>query len=135
MAWISEVHVLKSCRLLRWIGYNPHSNSSIHAFCDASERVCGAVLHLRSTHECTTTIESHIAPLKMIPLPRLELLATFIGASLLSYSCTATDLNVREAVLRSDSTVALEWIRHDSNKLKTFVCNCVIEIQRFTKAT
>ena len=57
--------------------------------------------------------------------PRLELLAALVGARLLNYFCRATCIDITEATLWSDSTVALGWIRQDPNGWKTFVCNRV----------
>jgi hypothetical protein len=67
-----------------------------------------------------------------VTLPRLELLAALVGARLLHYFCQATCIDITEATLWSDSTVALGWIRQNPNTYKTFVCNRVTEIQSYT---
>lgn len=71
-------------------------------------------------------------PVKKVTLPRLELLAALMGARLLQYFCAETKICSSKAILWSDSTVALGWIRSDPNKWKTFVCNRVTEIVSHT---
>jgi hypothetical protein len=76
--------------------------------------------------------KNRLAAVKKFTLPRLELLAALVGARLLHYFCQATCIDITEATLWSDSTVALGWIRQDPNRWKTFVCNRVTEIQSYT---
>jgi len=75
--------------------------------------------------------KNRLAPVKKVTLPRLELLAALVGARLLHYFCQATCIDIMEAALWSDSTVALGWICQDPNRWKTFVCNQVTEIQSY----
>ena len=65
-------------------------------------------------------------------LPRLEIIAALIGARLLLYFCKETGNDIAEAILWSDSTMALGWICNDPNRWKTFVANRVTEIQTYT---
>ena len=113
------------------------SHSQVHVFCDASERAYGAALYIRSCVVNDNVVhlacsKNQLAPVKKVTLPRLELLATLVGARLLRYFCHATCLDITEATLWTDSTVALSWVREDPNRWKTFVCNRVTEIQSYT---
>jgi len=106
-------------------------------FCDASESAYGAVLYIRSTHKTETLVrivcsKNRLAPLKKINLPSLELIAALIGARLLHYFCKETGNDIAEAILWSNSTVALGWICNDPNRWKAFVANRVTEIQTYT---
>ena len=99
----------------------------VHVFCDASERAYGAALYIRSTKDDKSLVhlacrKNSLAPVKRVTLPRLELLAALVGTWLLHYFCTATGYNINQAILWSDATVALGWIRRDRNRWKTFVC-------------
>ena len=101
-------------------------------FCDASERAYVAALYVRSCMVDRNVVrlacsKNRLAPVK-VTLPRLELLAALVGARLLNYFCRATCIDITEATLCSDSTVALGWIRQDPNRWKSFVCNRVTEI-------
>jgi len=68
-------------------------------------------------------------------LPRLKLFAALIRATLIQYFCRETGLNIRDATLWTDATVALSWIRSNPSIWKTFVCNRVTEIQTYTTPT
>lgn len=135
--WISELLDLENIRIPRWVGISPSTDIEIHVFCDASERAYGAVLYIRYVQDNAINVRlvcsrNRISPIKKITLPRLELLATLIGARLLHYFCRETNLNSNLATLWTDSTVALGWIRGDPNRWKTFVCNRTTEIMQYT---
>lgn len=62
--------------------FNP-TKVELHTFTDASTRAYGAVTFLSSSdHVSFIMAKSRIAPLKIITLPRLELMAAVIGAGL-----------------------------------------------------
>ncbi|XP_055928642.1 uncharacterized protein LOC129959774 [Argiope bruennichi] len=110
---------------------------SIHVFCDASEKAYGAALYicfieLNETNVRLVCSRNRLSPLKKVTLPRLELLAALLGARLLHYFCKETGLENQTSTLWSDSTVVLSWIRNDTNRWKTFVCNRVTEILQYT---
>ncbi|GFU45794.1 integrase catalytic domain-containing protein [Nephila pilipes] len=135
--WINELQCLKDIRIPRWIGFSETSDVTIHVFCDASERAYGACLYARHTVNNFTEVNlicsrSKLAPVKKIILPRLELLAALIGTRLLQYFYRETNMHSHTAVLCSDSTVALSWIKGDPNRWKTFVCNRTTEILQYT---
>jgi hypothetical protein len=88
----------------------------IHVFCDASERAFEAVLYVRSSTREGIIVglacsKNRLAPVKKITLPRRELLAALEGARLLQYFCRQTGSNIRDATLRTDTMVALKWIK------------------------
>jgi len=121
----------------RWLATSGGGNSQTHVFCDAPERAYGAALYVRTTQGDDILVrlacsKNRLAPVKRVTLPRLELLAALVGTRLLSYFCEATGYDITRATLWTDSTVALSWIRSDSNRWKTFVCNRVAEIQSHT---
>lgn len=135
--WISTIPHLSHIFTARWVCTTDYSQSQIHVFCDASERAYGAALYVRSTIGNKTVVhlvcsKSRLAPVKKVTLPRLELLAALIGTRLLNYFCEATSFDIKDAILWSDSTVTLGWIRNDPSRWKTFVCNRVTEIQAYT---
>jgi len=100
----------------------------VHVFCNASERAYGTTLYIRSTKDDKTLIrlacsKNRLAPIKRVTLPRLKLLAALVGTRLLHCFCTAIGYNINQALLWSNATVALGWIRSDPNRYNTFVCN------------
>jgi hypothetical protein len=123
----------------RWLATSSGS-FQVHVSCDASERAYGAALYVHSTEGDKTLIRlacsrNRLAPVKRITLPRLELLVALVGTWLLHYFCTATGYNINQAILWSDTTVALGWIHTTPNRLKAFVCNRLTEIQTYTNPT
>ncbi|GFQ82658.1 uncharacterized protein TNCT_586081 [Trichonephila clavata] len=75
--------------------------------------------------------KARVAPLQKWSLPRLELLATLIGARLLKTLRKVFKIT-NNYILFSDSTVALSWIRVYAKLWKPFVSNRVHEIQDLT---
>jgi hypothetical protein len=132
--WTSKLQHLSSLHIPRWIGVSQSGDeATVHVFCDASERAYGAVLYIRSVSETTCSVrlvcsKNRLAPLKKVTLPRLELLVALLGARLLRYFCHETGFDATRAILWSDSTVTLGWIRSDPNRWKTFVSNRITEI-------
>jgi hypothetical protein len=110
--WVKLLPHLLDVHIPRWAGVRGADDCQIHVFCETSERAYGAVLYIRSTHRKETLVrivcsKNRLAPLKKVTLPRLELIAALIGARLLHYFCKATGHNIAEAILWSDSTVAM----------------------------
>jgi hypothetical protein len=94
-------------------------------------------LYIHSSKDDKTLIrlacsKNRLAPVKRINLPRLELLAALEGTRVLHYFGRATGYDINLAILWSEATVALGWIRSDPNRWKIFVCNRVTEIQTYT---
>jgi hypothetical protein len=139
-AWTTSLPLLAAIDIPRWIGTSNCHDNQIHVFCDASERAYGAVLYVQSSTREGLIVRlacsrNRLVPVKKITLPRLELLAALVGARLLKYSCRGTGLDIRGATLWTDATEALSWIRSNSSRWKTFVCNRVTEIQTYTTPT
>ena len=106
----------------------------------ASQRAYGTVLYVRSsTREGVIVIlacsKNRLAPVKKITVPRLEILTALVGARLLEYFSRETGLDIRDATLWTDATVALNWISSNPSRWKIFVCNRVTEKQTYTTST
>ncbi|GFY54187.1 uncharacterized protein TNIN_368551 [Trichonephila inaurata madagascariensis] len=91
--WCKEVHSLVDLSIPRYYFKADESNEEFNEyqiviFCDASERAYGAIAYIRyktnsNFHVNFVSSKARVAPLKKLSLPRLELLATLIGARLL----------------------------------------------------
>nr|XP_029720506.1 uncharacterized protein LOC109433162 [Aedes albopictus] len=120
--------------------YNSSNSIELHGFCDASDLGYGACAYIRSVdsnNDCSVlllTSKSRIAPLKNAKLTtaRLELCGALVLARLISNITQNLSITFSRITLWSDSTTALAWIRTDPSRLKTFVCNRVIDIQNLT---
>nr|XP_029711525.1 uncharacterized protein LOC115256725 [Aedes albopictus] len=120
--------------------YNSPNSIELHGFCDASDLGYGACAYIRSVdsnNDCSVlllTSKSRIAPLKNAKMTtaRLELCGALVLARLISNITQNLSITFSRITLWSDSTTALAWIRTDPSRLKTFVCNRVIDIQNLT---
>ncbi|KAL0188099.1 hypothetical protein M9458_015198, partial [Cirrhinus mrigala] len=112
-------------------------HSSLHVFCDASEKAYGAVAYLAinldsDIHVSFIMARSRVAPKRQQSMPRLELCAALAGAQLAKVVRDELTLSIRQTILWTDSMTVLEWIQSDSCRYKVFVGTRVSEIQELT---
>ncbi|XP_071137411.1 uncharacterized protein [Mytilus edulis] len=107
------------------------SDTTLHIFVDASQKAYGASVYLSKGTESTLVIaKNRVAPLKLITLPKLELMAAVIGARL--SKDVIENLGVKRAVFWSDSQIVLHWLT-SSKSLNKFVKNRVSEIKELSE--
>ncbi|CAG2205088.1 unnamed protein product [Mytilus edulis] len=107
------------------------SDTTLHIFVDASQKAYGASVYLSKGTESTLVIaKNRVAPLKLITLPKLELMAAVIGARL--SKDVIENLGVKRAVFWSDSQIVLHWLTSSKSFYK-FVKNRVSEIKELTE--
>jgi hypothetical protein len=119
-AWTNSLPLLTEIDIPRWVETSNGHNTQIHVFCDASERAYGAVLYVPSSTREGIIVrlvcnKNRLAPVKKITLPPLEILAEIVGARLLEY-CRETGLDIRDATLWTNATLALSWIRSNPSR-------------------
>ena len=108
----------------------------LHEFGDASERAYGSAVYICAEDKVGNTIsnlaiaKSMVAPVKRVSLPRLELLAAYITATLLDYVIQALRIVVDAVYGWSDSQIILAWIRRPSAHWKVFVAKRVQDIHQ-----
>ncbi|XP_066141168.1 uncharacterized protein [Euwallacea fornicatus] len=122
----------------RHVLVNKPKTIEIHGFSDASERAYGCCIYLRSIDE-NGQIASHllcaksrVSPLKVLSLPRLELLGAALLADLVKRSADILALPITKTFLWTDSTIVLCWIANEPKRWKTFTANRVAAIQSLT---
>ncbi|CAM4638688.1 unnamed protein product [Leuciscus chuanchicus] len=139
--WESELKQLSAVSIPRC--YTPASttaaeqHSSLHVFCDASERAYGAVAYLAvqtssDIHVSFIMARSRVAPKRQQSIPRLELCAALAGAQLAKLVRNELTLSISQTILWTDSMTVLEWIQSDSCRYKVLVGTRVTEIQELT---
>ncbi|GFR27321.1 uncharacterized protein TNCT_237561 [Trichonephila clavata] len=139
--WCKKVHALVDLSIPRYYFKTYETNEEFNEyqiviFCDASERAYGAIAYIRykgnsDFHVKFVSSKARVAPLKKLSLPRMELLATLIGARLLKPLRKVFKIT-NNYILFSDSTVALSWIFGCAKQWKPFVSYRVHEIQDLT---
>ncbi|UYV61264.1 hypothetical protein LAZ67_1004155, partial [Cordylochernes scorpioides] len=110
----------------------------LHGFCDSSEVAYAAVFYIRSHFKSgqvkvsLIASKTRVAPLKMISIPRLELCAALLLATLYDTIRNSLCFQIDRVFLWTDSKIVLSWIKSESRHWKPFVGNRIAEIQRLT---
>lgn len=105
----------------------------LHTFVDASENGYAAVSYFRifdGNNIVVTLIGSktRVAPLKVVSIPRLELMAALIGARFAKTIIQNYSIKINRKMFWSDSQTVLSWIRSDQRKYHQFVAVRISEI-------
>ncbi|GBM12575.1 hypothetical protein AVEN_78349-1 [Araneus ventricosus] len=138
-AWIAFVSLLPCIEQLEIPRHFPSDNTVIiHGFADASTAAYGAAIYVQcpSSESKSTYLlcsKSHVAPIKPVTIPRLELCAALLLSQLTQRVIKALNLTISAVLLYSDSTIVLAWMKKPPQELKTFVCHRVTAIQELTK--
>ena len=142
LEWLKELGNINSFRMKRCFISSPYEIclSQLHVFSDASIVAFGCVAYLRTvdkegTIDCSFVMaKTRVAPLKVIPLPRLELQAAVMAVRLKETLAAEMSYPVQETRFWSDSTIVLQYISNESRRFKTFVSNRVAEIRNHSEA-
>lgn len=107
----------------------PIMHPSIHCFADASQYAYGAIVFLVQGSQTSFVIsKTRVAPLKVLTIPRLELMAALVATRLTHFVLQAIPAYDPPAFIWSDSQIVLHWIRSQKS-LPTFVKHRVTEMQ------
>ncbi|XP_055589065.1 uncharacterized protein LOC129741367 [Uranotaenia lowii] len=140
--WLSALPDIESLKIKRcyFPGYskNTYDHVQLHIFVDASEQAYAAVAYLRVVEgnqiRCAlVSSKTKVAPLKILSIPRLELLAALIGARLRKVIEEEHTITIHEVFFWSDSTTVLSWIRSDMRRYNRFVAHRINEILELSK--
>lgn len=140
LAWFNELQYANHIRHPRVLLLNPDriKKSEIHCFTDASERAYGAVVYLKVIYEGEVvvrwvTAKGKVCPLEPISIPRLELMAAVLGASITAAIRKSLDIEGLITRMWTDSMTVIWWIIGRARNLKLFVANRVMEIHKYTE--
>ena len=103
--------------------------AELHNFADASQIAYGAVSYLRLVdvedriHCAFLAGKSHLAHLRPMTVPRLELSAAVLAVQLDQSMREELDIPITQSTFWSDSTCVLQYIRNQSRRFHTFVAN------------
>ncbi|XP_006820019.1 uncharacterized protein LOC102803619, partial [Saccoglossus kowalevskii] len=138
---VSDLNAATNTKLKRL--YFPKSDEQctnneyqLHVFADASDKAYGAAVYLRRNDQTALVIaKTRVAPLKPeVSLPRLELMASLIGARLMNFVLEAfkSRLSFAKCVLWSDSQIVIHWL-NSNKRLPVFIANRVKEIKELLR--
>ncbi|GFX06367.1 DUF1758 domain-containing protein [Trichonephila clavipes] len=135
MKWFNEIQILKDVTVPRCMKIDIFTE--LHVFVDASKGSYAGCVFARSivdSRVCVILVraKSKVASLKLLSIPRLELMACCVGARLVNSILKALNMPDLKVTLWSDSTTALWWIKEYGN-WSVFVANRVKEIRQLTQ--
>ena len=134
LQWIlaskSVLKVTRPYAISKWSG----TAKQLHVFSDASEQAYSACIYLVAENKASFVIsKTRVRPLKIVSLPRLELLGALIGTRLAKMTLESLKEQIR-IYYWCDSKIVVGWVKTQPYKMKTFVANRVAEIQGETSA-
>ncbi|XP_060588499.1 uncharacterized protein LOC132743919 [Ruditapes philippinarum] len=105
-------------------------------FCDASTKSYATSIYLHQEEkELSKTdlifAKTRLAPVKVMTVPKLELMAVLVGVRCLRFVKEQLQLNIENMFLWTDSEIVIHWI-NSVKDLPTFVKNRVNEIKGYT---
>lgn len=134
----NKIKFIEHVQIPRWVGSGPGTKIELHGFSDASLKGSGVVIYVRTIDSTgqikivQLTAKSKVAPIKMVSIPRLELVAATLLAKLMKHVRTTMEWEHIPYYLWTDSMITLKWISKEPCELKTFVSNRVLQIQEKT---
>ena len=131
--WISNLEAIKPLHIKRCLkpkGFGKVTSFQLHHFSDASEWAYGSATFARlrneegEIHVSFVKGTGHLAPLKSVTIPRLELMAavTAVRTAALIEDALGTS-SEREEFFWTDSTTVLRYIQNTTARFHTFVSN------------
>ena len=141
--WKKDLKKLSEFKVPRWIKTRASTSSyQLHHFCDASMVAYGVVSYLVMKGEEgqvqseIVMAKSRLAPIKVVSIPRLELLACTLAARqdrMLTQELS-TQVKLQPAQFWTDSKIVLGYINNTEKRFHTFVANRVEVIKDHTQA-
>ena len=107
----------------------------IHHFSDASKVGYGALFYLgfvdadSKVHRPLVMSKSHLAPLKSLSVPRLQLTAATLAVKLGGMLRKELEILISHSVFWTDSTALLRYIKNEFKLFHTFISNRLTIIQ------
>ena len=130
-----ELQQISSHKLPRCVTLKDESSDyQLHCFCDASGGAYAAAVFLRGVNNSGITqchlifSKCRLAPLRVVSIPRLELLGVLIGVRALEFISKEIQLSISSKVVWTDSQCVLKWLS-TTKPLSVFVENRVKEIK------
>ena len=134
--WVSELQDLSHVAIPRCLRLPNPESVDLHLFSDASKDAFASVAYLvchypsSPSTSCLIASKCRVSPLKVVTIPRLELMGAILSSRLAKSILTV--LTVDRVIYWTDSENVYYWVRNQSREFKPFVANRIGEIQRTT---
>ena len=122
-------------RCLKPSSFHHADVTELHHFADASQITYGAVSYARFVNEdkkvhCSFLVgKSHLAHIKPMTIPRLELSAAVLTVQLERTLKEELGMRIDRSIFWSDSTAVLQCIKNEDRRFHTFVANWLAVIR------
>ncbi|XP_072401151.1 uncharacterized protein [Diabrotica undecimpunctata] len=140
LKFIQGLSCLQSLKIPRCFFKNKNIRKiEIHGFSDASIHAYAACVYIRVIYDSNTfscaliASKSRVAPLKIVSLPRLELMGAVICSKLTQRIVSTLKIRIPQIDsinLWSDSEIVLAWLKSPPSRWTPFVANRVATIQQ-----
>ena len=116
-------------RCFKPINFGTVVENTLHHFSDASEYGYGQVSYLRLVGNtgrihCSLVIgKAHVAPLKCMTMPRMELVAATLSVKISVLLKKELQIPIKKEMFWTDSEAVLAYIRNEAKRFKIFVAN------------
>ena len=135
---VQSINEIRSLHLPRFVLVDSIDSVEMHGFCDASKDVYCGVIYLKYLTKTKGIFckflcaKSKVAPMKLLSIPRLELLGCELLSNLIKdVKCAIAErIELSRICCWSDSQVALFWIKGKEKVWKPWVENRVEKIRQ-----
>lgn len=135
-----QLEKLKCYKVPRCYCKIPYEKVELHTFTDASLTGYAATVFFRfvSANQIKCSLiaaKSRVAPVKMLSVPRLELMAAVLGVRLSGSIIKEHTIQISQQYFWTDSSTVLSWIKSDHWKYGQYVAFRVAEILECSKTS
>ena len=132
-----DLQKVKEVKIPRCYSWNVESwdELQLHLFCDASEKAFTTVAYFTFQEDISCAMvmaRTHVAPLKPMSIPRLELQAAVMASRIAQTVRMEHETTINKCHFWTDSKTVLCWLHSDVHKFKMFVAHRIGEIEELT---
>lgn len=137
----TEIKIINEYRIPRWMRTERCAGEKyeLHGFADSSEKAGAACIYLKVYNENGNfinliTAKTHVAPIKKVTLPRLELNAALLLSELMMSCLGAINIPIDQVYAWTDSSIVIAWLSGHPSDWSSYVGVRVSEIHKRIKA-